>query len=189
MTLTNLTDDQLVALLRDNRHEEKAFAEIYERYWKKLTSLAIFKTNSTEIAAEIVQEIFIKLWEKRNSTNIIHLESYLFTALKYQIISHLRAVISSRNITDVYAEPHVVSQETLTVDALKTAIETAMAQLPAKTQQIFRMSRFEEKSHREISSELDISEKSVEYHITQTLKILREHLKDFYILLMLFHSL
>ncbi|GAB2649760.1 RNA polymerase sigma-70 factor [Emticicia sediminis] len=185
MTFSNLTDDLLIELLRDNRHEEKAFEEIYERYWKKLTSLAIFKTNSKEIAAEIVQEIFIKIWEKRHSMVIIHLESYLFTALKYQIISHLRTVISNRNITDFYAEPHIDSHETLTVDALKNSIENAIAELPLKTQQIFRMSRFDEKSHKEISSELDISEKSVEYHITQTLKVLREHLKDFFVLLLL----
>lgn len=187
MSLSNLTDEHLIELLRDNRQEEKAFAEIYERYWKKLSSLAIFKTNSSETAAEIVQEIFIKLWENRNTSIISHLESYLFTALKYQIISHLRTVISNRNITDVYAEPQVNAHETLTADALKLAIESAIGELPTKTQQVFRMSRFDEKSHKEISSELDISEKSVEYHITQTLKVLREHLKDFLVLLFVFN--
>lgn len=186
MSFNSFADTHLIELLRDNRHEEKAFAEIYERYWKKLSSLAIFKTNSSETAAEIVQEIFIKLWENRHSSNINHLESYLFTALKYQIISHLRMVINNRNITDIYAEPQVNSQETLTADTLKIAIETAIAGLPSKTQQVFRMSRFEEKSHKEISSELDISEKSVEYHITQTLKMLREHLKDFLVLVFVF---
>jgi len=185
MNLSNLTDEYLIELLRDNRQGEKAFAEIYERYWKKLTSLAIFKTNSKEIATEIIQEIFIKLWEKRHSVVITHLESYLFTALKYQIISHLRTVISNRNITDIYAEPQVNVHETLTADTLKLTIESVIAELPTKTQQVFRMSRFDEKSHKEISSELDISEKSVEYHITQTLKILREHLKDFLVLLLL----
>ncbi len=189
MTLSNLTDELLIKLLRDNRQEEKAFAEIYERYWQKLTSLAIFKTNSKEVAAEIVQEIFIKLWEKRHSTIITHLESYLFTALKYQIISHLRTVISNRNITDIYAEPQVTSQENLTAEALKLAIENAIAELPTKTQKVFRMSRFDEKSYKEISSELDISEKSVEYHITQTLKILRKQLKDFLVLIFIFKYL
>jgi RNA polymerase sigma-70 factor (family 1) len=187
MSFNSFTDENLTELLRDNRHEEKAFAEIYERYWKKLSSLAIFKTNSSETAAEIVQEIFIKLWENRHSSIINHLESYLFTALKYQIISHLRTVISNRNITDIYAEPQVNSQETLTADALKIAIETTISGLPPKTQQVFRMSRFDEKSHKEISSELDISEKSVEYHITQTLKLLRERLKDFLVLMLVFN--
>jgi RNA polymerase sigma-70 factor (family 1) len=189
MSFNSFTDTHLIELLRDNRQSEKAFAEIYERYWRKLSSLAIFKTNSSETAAEIVQEIFVKLWENRNKSIISHLENYLFTALKYQIISHLRTVISNRNITDIYAEPQVNSQETLTADALKVAIETAITVLPSKTQQVFRMSRFDEKSHKEISSELDISEKSVEYHITQTLKILREHLKDFLVLVFIFKYL
>ena len=183
MELSALTDEKLITLLQDNRQAEVAFNEIYDRYWRKLTSLAIFKTNSKEIANEIVQEIFIKLWEKRNKTSISHLESYLFTALKYQIISHLRIVIANRKLLESQEiEPQIHSQESITAEVVQSTIEKTISQLPDRTQQIFRLSRFEEKTHKEISSELDISEKSVEYHITQSLKLLRERLKDFLVL-------
>ncbi len=184
--ISSLSDEKLIELLRENRQAEQAFAEIYERYWQKLTSLAIFKTNSKETATEIVQEIFVKLWENRLQSSIQQLESYLFTALKYQIISHLRTVIANRKIVDFQLiEPQTHSQETLTAEVLKRTIEKTISQLPDKTQLVFRLSRYEEKSHKEISSQLDISEKSVEYHITQSLKLLREHLKDFLVLVLI----
>jgi RNA polymerase sigma-70 factor (ECF subfamily) len=64
------------------------------------------------------------------------------------------------------------------------AIEKAIYQLPDKTQTVFKMSRFEEKSHKEIAVTLDLSEKSVEYHITQALKFLRVYLKDYLTILL-----
>ena len=69
---------------------------------------------------------------------------------------------------------------------LSEAIDIATRQLPEKTRQVFRMSRFEEQSVKEIAQTMNISEKAVEYHITKSLKILRLHLKDFILLQLLF---
>jgi RNA polymerase sigma-70 factor (family 1) len=169
--------------------DEVAFREIYDRYWKKLLSLATFKTNSREVGEEIVQELFIKLWERRKTLEISHLQSYLFTALKYQIISHLRQVVIQRNVLETsFGEASVDTEDFLTAEALQTAIEKAVYQLSDKTQAIFRMSRFDEKSHKEIALALDLSEKSVEYHITQALKFLKVYLKD-YLTVMLFWAI
>ena len=82
-------------------------------------------------------------------------------------------------------EASIITEDLLTVETIQNAIETGIYQLPDKTQAVFRLSRFEEKSHKEIALALDLSEKSVEYHITQALKFLRVYLKD-YLLIILF---
>lgn len=184
MIFSNLSDENLILLIAND--DEAAFCEIYDRYWKRLFSLATFKTNSREIAEEIVQELFVRLWERRETIKIIHVESYLFTALKYQLISHLRQVISQRTIVENSGnEASISTADFLTAETIQSAIETGIYQLPEKTQAVFRLSRFEEKSHKEIALVLDLSEKSVEYHITQALKFLRVYLKD-YLLVNLF---
>jgi RNA polymerase sigma-70 factor (family 1) len=183
MNLSTFSDETLITLIAVD--DEVAFREIYDRYWKKLFSFATFKTNSREAGEEIVQELFTKLWERRKTIEIAHLESYLFTALKYQIISHLRQVIVQRNSLEIsYHDVSFQSEDFLTAEAIQVAIEKAIYQLPDKTQAVFKMSRFEEKSHKEIALALDLSEKSVEYHITQALKFLRVYLKDYLTILL-----
>ncbi|MCU0323648.1 MAG: RNA polymerase sigma-70 factor [Spirosomaceae bacterium] len=178
--ISDISDEQLVLLLLNE--DRDAFTEIYERYWKKLLGMAIYKTNDKEVAQEIVQELFVSLWEKRKTTVIQNLENYLFVSLKYLIIHHLKRVIAERKLVntegvEIPNEP----TEILTAQALQNAISQAVEQLPDKTQLVFRMSRFEEKSHKEIAEFLEISEKAVEYHITQSLKFLKSELKEFLI--------
>jgi RNA polymerase sigma-70 factor (family 1) len=184
MNYSTFSDKTLISLIAID--DELAFREVYDRYWKRLFSLATFKTNSKEVAEEIVQELFVRLWERRKTLEINNVESYLFTALKYQIISHLRQVIAHRNVVEITEnEAHIDTEDFLTVETIQSAIEKGIYQLPDKTQAVFRLSRFEEKSHKEIALALDLSEKSVEYHITQALKFLRVYLKD-YLLVNLF---
>ncbi len=179
MAKSFLTDEQLIELLRTEG--DLALRELYERYAKKLHSLALYKTKSREVAEEIVQEIFIKLWEKRGSQQIEHLESYLFSSLKYQIVSYLRVVVSARNTSSVQDDLMLAApaEHSLSVEEIKATMEQSIQQLPEKTRQIFVLSRYEQQSHREIAERLELSEKSVEYHITQALKHLRVELKDY----------
>jgi RNA polymerase sigma-70 factor (family 1) len=179
MVISTFSDSDLTSLLKTEKGNN-AFDKIYERYWKKLVSMAIFKTNSREVAEEIVQELFTSLWEKRKISNIENLENYLFVSLKYLIINYLRIKIKKRNTVDSEGlEIGSNLHETMTAEALQIAIKDAVSLLPDKTQIVFHLSRFEEKSHKEIAFELDISEKSVEYHITQALKFLRLQLHDY----------
>jgi RNA polymerase sigma-70 factor (family 1) len=178
--LSEISDERLVLLLLNE--DQDAFAKIYEKYWKKLLGMAIYKTNDRVVAEEIVQELFVSLWEKRKSAVIHNLENYLFVSLKYLIIHHIKKVIAERKMVDTEGiEIPNEPTEILTAQALQNAINQAVEELPDKTQTVFRMSRFEEKSHKEIADYLEISEKAVEYHITQSLKYLRSELKDFLI--------
>ena len=177
-----LADEMLVKLLRAG--DEEALKEIYSRYWKPCYLHAIRKVRSKEAAEELVQNLFVGLWERKIETPVAHLEAYLFSSLKYQVISYIRKTIVRERTLRVARQQETdpgasEAETTLLFHELSEAIEAAIIQLPEKTRVIFRLSRFEHRSNKEISQSMDISEKAVEYHITQSLKLLRVHLKDF----------
>ena len=181
-----LADEMLIKLMKEGN--EDAIKEIYVRYWKPCYLHALRKIRLKETAEELVQNLFVSLWEKRVTLQVIHLEPYLHSALKYQIISYIRAsIVREKYIQSVKMQedgsaPLPESSEaesSLLLHELTVAIETAIVQLPEKSQLIFRLSRFEHRSNKEISQSMDISEKAVEYHITQSLKLLRLRLKEF----------
>jgi RNA polymerase sigma-70 factor (ECF subfamily) len=176
-----LADDVLLKLLKIS--DELAYKEIYLRYWRKLYHAAVSKTNSKEVAEDILQSVFTDLWDRRERHNIINIAAYLDTAVKYQIINYIKTAISKRahtpGLTELQKTEESTADLTLLVRELNTAIDKAISQLPQKTQTIFRLSRFEKQSNKDISRIMDLSEKAVEYHITQSLKLLRLNLRDF----------
>jgi RNA polymerase sigma-70 factor (family 1) len=179
-----LPDEILIKLLKAD--DEAALNQIYLRYWKCLYLSALRKVRLKEIAEDLVQNIFISLWDRRQISDIIHLDSYLQTAIKYQVINHLKSKILGRKYLQLSALDETgedaSAESSLVIHDLTIAIDEAVQVLPQKTQLVFRLSRFENRSVKEISQCMKISEKAVEYHITQSLKSLRLHLKDFMIL-------
>jgi len=179
MNLHLLTDDLLLRLLQTS--DEHAFRELYQRYWKKLFTTACYKLKSKEAAEEIVQNIFVSLWEKRATLQIDSLEDYLYIAVKYKVINYVESLMVRQagqkqlagNTTDESTEA------TIMINDLHAAIQQALKQLPAKTREVFTMSRFEKCSVREIARHMGLTEKAVEYHITQSLKLMRVSLKDY----------
>jgi RNA polymerase sigma-70 factor (family 1) len=175
-----LAEHALLKLLKAS--DQFAFREIYVRYWKKLYFLALSKINSREIAEDIVQNVFTDIWEKRLVNNIENISGYLSTAVKYQTINYIKStILKNGHIVSLAGQKKEenTAEMDLLVQELNTAIDRALRLLPQKTQTVFRLSRFEKKSNKDISHMMDLSEKSVEYHITQSLKLLRIHLKDF----------
>jgi RNA polymerase sigma-70 factor (family 1) len=176
-----LADDVLLKFLKIS--DEHAYKAIYLRYWRRLYYSAVSKTNSKEVAEDIVQSVFADLWDRREHHQINNIAAYLETAVKYQIINYIKAAISKRAQYTGFSELQKTEENSadlpLLVQELNTAIDKAISQLPQKTQTIFRLSRFEKHSNKDISQIMDLSEKAVEYHITQSLKSLRFFLKDF----------
>ncbi len=176
-----LDDEILLKFLRIS--DDLAFKEIYLRYWKRLYYSVLNKINNKEIAEDIVQGVFTDLWEKRETSSIQVLHAYLDASVKYRVINYINAVISQKKHLSHFREKQKTEEANtdllLLVQELNTGIDKALNQLPQKTQTIFRLSRFEQHSNKEISRIMDLSEKAVEYHISQSLKSLRFYLKDF----------
>lgn len=186
MSYRLLDDAQLLSSLRLG--DETAFAEIYRRYWRQLYLTARQKIYSGPVIEELLQDLFTKLWERRGTAVITHLEAYLFSSLKYAIINHIKLkMVQERYVTYALAhhsEEAYFTDEQIALDDLVQAINQCVAELPEKTRQVFELNRMQYKSAREIALLLQLPERTVEYHITKATKALRLHLRDFFILLL-----
>jgi len=176
-----LSDEILARLLRADN--ETAFKEIYSRYWKSLFNAAYYRIGSKEAAKELVQNLFLHIWEKRNSLAVNNLQSYLQTSIKNRVINYIESTLVQRkyqqHIRETFSFQSAETEAAVQYNELYMAFEKALQQLPQKTREVFTMSRFEHLSVKEIASRLNISEKAVEYHITSSLKTLRINLKDY----------
>ena len=184
MDYTLLDDNILLRLLRTS--DEKAFRAIYDRYWKKIFFTAVKKTRSKEVAEELTQNLFVSLWQKRETANILQLENYLSVAIKYGIINYIRYQAHREKYFDSVANQPKTdespAEQAVLLHNLEECIQKGLLQLPEKTRKVFTLSRFENHSVRQIAEQLNISEKAVEYHITKSLKVMHIHLKHFELL-------
>lgn len=163
--------------------DQHAFREIYRRYWYTLYQVAKRKVRAEEDAEEIIQDIFVDLWERRNHIVIDELSSYLYKAVKYQTLKYIRAALVRQSHQDAVLKNDVKTdsqtEEELALNDLHAAISTGLENLPSKSREIFRLNRLEGRSVTEISNLLQIPERTVEYHITKSLRVMRMYLKDF----------
>ncbi|WP_224996338.1 sigma-70 family RNA polymerase sigma factor [Cesiribacter sp. SM1] len=184
-----LQDSELLELVRE-KEDNAAFREIYVRYWKEVFTLAYKKLRSKELAEELTQNIFVSLWERRVGHGVQHLRSWLLGALKFSIINQYKSqMVHEKYVSYSHSHAKVASDATeqqIFLKDLSEAVELGVALLPVKTQKVFKLSRIENRTVKEISQTLNISEKAVEYHITQSLKVMKVHLKEYLLLLILF---
>jgi RNA polymerase sigma-70 factor (family 1) len=171
-------DQELILLLKEDNQE--AMTEIYDRYWLKLLSVATNRLSFQEEAEECVQDVFLSLWKRRNNIVLKHaLSTYLWIAVKYQVINRLDKRHARRNLqtTQLMDDGSVPSPEVYLLEKeLMERIELSVRQLPEKCRMVYRLSREDGKSNKEISAEMNISEKTVEGHITKALKDIRTDL-------------
>lgn len=172
------SDLELLDLLKSG--EEEAFTEIYNRYWKRLLSIAYNICKDKSIAQEIVQDIFTCIWIKKSSLNINCLNSYLSTAVRLSVFKLIyrqkrRLEIESQNCKD---ELSTMSEDQIDARFTQEYINGLVEKLPEKCQLVFKYSRNAGLSIAEISMELGISEKTVEGHLTKGLKSIRLSLKN-----------
>lgn len=166
------------------RNEDKrAFAELFDRYWRKAFTIGFSKIHDRDVAEEIVQETFIGLWNKRFVLSFHNFEAYLYTCVKNKCLNYIEAKVIEKKHWDYYKTFLPATDESterkIAFNDLTTAINSGMARLPHKTRKVFQLNRLEGKSITEIASVLNLSEKAIEYHLTRSLKQLRVHLKDF----------
>jgi len=156
--------------------DREAFNQIYFRYWKKLYAKAYNILRDHDNAVDLVQEIFVWLWDHRATQNIQNLNSYLHTAVKFKIANFIRdekvknafyEAVESIKSNEFYLD------DSLEVRELQAVIISFTQDLPEKCRTIFNLSRFEHLSNRKIAEKLGISEKTVEGQITIALKKLR----------------
>jgi len=165
------------------RGEKDAFDDIYNAYWQKLFLYVVKVIRDKEAAEDIVQEIFISLWSRREEiADQRTLSGYLFTAARFKGINfvqdqlkkgkHEENLISYFNSRQQHSATDVIEAKEL--DSL---INIELEKLPSKMRQVFMLSRREQLSHKEISDRLQISDKTVKKQISNALKHFRTVLK------------
>jgi RNA polymerase sigma-70 factor (ECF subfamily) len=182
MKYQSIPDEQLVLFLKDG--DTVAFEEIYNRYWYKLFGLAYHQTGTKEEAEELVHDLFESIWNRRQHIVISHLGAYLMVAMKHLATNYIKSQINHRKLQE-YLIFHQMQQsfsteELVNYEDLSDALKEVMKKLPEKTSEIFKLSRFENQSVKDIASLLNLSEKAVEYHITKSTKLLKENLRAYH---------
>jgi RNA polymerase sigma-70 factor (ECF subfamily) len=169
-----LSDAELLHAIKEG--DAAAFKVLYDRYWERLYLKACQRVDKDE-AKDVVQEIMTTLWRRRKEVFTFEdgeIGRYLFTAVKYRVISHYAysaAEIKNSALFEVLSGH--VSTNPLETKELSEFIESEVSRLPARMQQVFRMSREEDVSIPEIARNLNISEQTVKNQLTEALKRLR----------------
>jgi RNA polymerase sigma-70 factor (ECF subfamily) len=169
-------------ILERLRNDDKtALEQLFGMYYTDLTRFALRHVADPMVAEEIVQDIFIYLWEKRSSLDIKTLiEAYLYRSVKNKCINYLKSKLYQLNKMTVNEE--VMNDFGVTADDLESnelagLIEKILAYLPPQTAMIFTFSRNAGLTYSEIAEKLNISQKVVEYHVSSALRIIRKILE------------
>jgi len=168
-------EKQWMAML--SRDEEQGLELIFNRYYKYLVVTAYNYLKNDEAAKDLVQDVFFKFWEKRSTIRIdSSLRAFLRRSVVNRSIDEIRKkrIRWDEEITDINAPVDQSNiQKDIETSELQAVINSAIESLPEKCKLVFSLSRFENMSHKEIATALDISTKTIENQITKALKVIR----------------
>lgn len=175
------SEEELLKALKDG--DEEAFLKIYEAYWHQVFHIAYKRLRNKDIAEELTQDLFLKLWDRRQDLRPQKLASYLFVSIKNSVIDHIHSRLVADKYLDYYKAFNEGScqttQDSIEFDDLSRTIEAGLSQLPPKTRDVFKLSRLNNWGHDKIARHLHLSEKTVGYHLTKSLKFMRSYLREY----------
>lgn len=169
---------------------EAAFEELFNTYFKALSVFAKKLVDDLEVAQDLVQDVFVKLYENRDEIEFqVSIKAFLYQSVRNKCIDHIR---SQKTRTHHHEEifkraqgDDIDTTDLMLQTELEQRIHGCIAELPEQCQLIFRMNRFEGKKNQEIAEELGISKRTVETQISKALKRLRTQIHDYIKLLIL----
>lgn len=171
--------------------DTRAFEMIFKTYYSPLCRYAYSFLQDKEAAEEVVQSSLLVLWEKRQALAIeTSLKSYLFRMVRNACLNAIKheRVKQQHVAHELYVSPAAQESVAQQVQAaeLESRISIAMQSLPEQCRLVFQLSRFEELKYQEIADQLNISVKTVENHMGKALKLMREKLKEYLPLFIIF---
>lgn len=175
------SETKLIIGLRNS--EEPVFAMVYDAYKTKLYSFAWRFLKNKELSQEIVQETLISLWTNRQQLDInLPLGPYLYTIARRLTLNALRnaatAIAAREKLWLDLNEAHNETEEAVLLADLQEFTDQSVAKLPKQQQLVFKLSRYEGLSHEEIAERLNISKNTVNNHLVEALKNLRQQFKE-----------
>lgn len=154
------------------------FEKTYTEYWKKLNAFSYTMTQDKDLAQNIVQDVFIDLWERKDELNILAIEPYLFRAVKNQVFKHYQNNRFDKTVLEDKFEDYIIDNFTSIDPEVMDLLYSLLDKLPEKRKEVLLMYKFQDMSIDQIAKELGISKQTVKNQISSGLKQLREGLKD-----------
>jgi RNA polymerase sigma-70 factor (family 1) len=180
MTLNSVIDKKLVESWRLGN--EKAFEELFHRYFTKLYAYALKFISDRSVAEETVMDVMFTVWQKKQAVNAdLSLSAYLFKSVRNRVIDHFRKQsIKTISIEDTNYEPvsSFCASSRVKVDELETLYRSGLEKLPPQKKRIFAMSREDGNSYREIADKLELSKNTVENHMVAAIRIMKNHMRS-----------
>lgn len=175
-----LADIHLLEQIRQG--DMRAYEEIFTRYYTTLCAYTRLYVRG-EVSENIVQDLMLWLWENRTTLHITEsLSRYLFRATLNRCLKYLNHEMVERRVLGQLSEKlheQFEAPDFYVIEELQERIRKAVEQLPPSYREAFELNRFQHKTYEEIAGLLDISPKTVDYRIQQSLKLLRIRLKEY----------
>ncbi|WP_053093766.1 RNA polymerase sigma-70 factor [Rufibacter radiotolerans] len=176
-TILHTQDQELQLLLKTD--EARFMETLFRQYYTLLCRTAVRFTKDPDAAEDLVQEVFCKIWQNRETLEITSsFKAYLVRSVTNQALNYLekqkRLVLSEDTSAFEVSYSVNTTMQLMEGKEMETRIQTALGTLPPQCRVIFEMSRFEELTYKEIADSLDLSPKTVENQMGKALRILRE---------------
>lgn len=181
-----LSDAELTTLLKEGN--AAAFTEIYNRYWRTLYGLSYNRLRDLQSAEDVVHDVLVSLWKNRETAVVENMTAYLATATKYKIFHLLKRTMKfSVDEHDQEKAENILDTEDmedrLHYRRLLELVNEEVEKLPEKCRLIFKYSREENLSVKEIAEKMDISTSTVENQMNKALTRLRAKVKNLHLVL------
>jgi RNA polymerase sigma-70 factor (family 1) len=166
-------------LLTIAKGDEKAFRKLFNHYWNHIYSVAFTFTKSIVLSEEVVQDVFLKIWLKREQlTSIINFKGYLFTVARNHIYNELRKKSCEqsfvKHLEEYFIEMSSLPEEKLFLKETQYLINEAVAHLPVQQRTVYELSRNAGLDHAQIADKLGISKLTVKSHMNKALRLIRQ---------------
>lgn len=160
--------------------KKETFKKLFDTYFDEVRRFIFYKSGNEELATDLAQDVFMKLWEKDFNIDESRVKGLLFKIANDLFITSYRKEKVAFKFFDTYqvAEKVLTPQDHLNYSELKTTYQKALQTMPEKQRIVFLMSRIDENKYNEIAELLHISVKAVENRMSLALKHLRKHLKS-----------
>jgi RNA polymerase sigma-70 factor (ECF subfamily) len=179
--MADLKEKELLASLKND--EKSAMKILFQSYHTILCSIAFRLVRDQDMAKDLVQDVFVKIWNHRHSIDINYsLEAYLKRSVVNTSLNYLEKIQRNRHIEVGTLKDHpeaTKADQDHSFSELSKHVDKAIGNLPARTRAVFILIRQEEMSYKEVSESLQISIKAVEKEMMKALRLMRENLRDF----------